>query len=34
MTKAQLMYLAVIACLALAFLMAFCVPLTMSDGNQ
>ena len=34
MTKARLMYLAVIACLVLAFLMAVLVPLSMSDGNQ
>ena len=33
LTKARLTYLAVLACLVLAFLMAVLVPLSMSDGN-
>ena len=33
MTKARLTYLAVIACLVLAFMLAVVLPLTSSDGS-
>ena len=33
LTKARLTYMAVLACLVLAFLMAIALPITMSDGN-